>query len=626
MSGILNSSLSGSNSNLPESTSRPFATSFAGQSAAPSPVYNHSGNMQGMQNMNGNFSVQNMSGTLTARSAAGNGAPSSSMQQPIGSLSSGRYPSNNIPVGLSQISHGGSQGHLGIPNRGGLVSPILGNAGARMTSSMGNISIGGNNGRNISSGGMSVSGLASRLNMTANTGSGNLAAQGPNRYMGGMLQQATPQVMSMLGNSYPSAGGQLSQNQIQGGNNFRSMGMLSDMNSNENSPFDMMNDFPQLNGRPSSAGGPQGQGSMRKLGAAVSSVVQQNQEFSIQNEDFPALPGFKGGNADYGMDLHQKEQFHDSSGSMMQSQHFPMGRSGGFSFSESYPSSRTQQHQQQHASSVSSGGLSYTPSNNQDLQLHGSDLFPSSHSPYHSQVQSSGQPSMGLRNSSNSVSGVGSYDQLLQNFQQQQNQSQFRLSQMPSASRLYRDRNMKSTHVSQASPDQYGLLGLLSVIRISDKPVSSLYLGIDLTSLGLNLNAVENLHKTFGSPWSDEPAKGDPEYTVPECYYAKQPPVLQQSYFKKFQLETLFYIFYSMPRDEAQLYAANELYNRGWFFHRDLRVWFFRMPNLEPLAKTETYERGSYHCFDSTTWETVRKDNFVLQYKSIESRPVIPQH
>ncbi|KAI3972146.1 hypothetical protein MKW92_028949 [Papaver armeniacum] len=627
MSGILNSSLSGSNSNLPESPSRSFATSFAGQSAAPSPVYNHSGTMQGMQNMNGNFSVQNMSSTLTARSAAGNGAPSSGMQQPIGSLSSGRYPSNNIPVGLSQISHGGSQGHPGIPNRGGLVSPILGNAGARMTSSMGNISIGGNSGRNINSGGMSVSGLASRLNMTANTGSGNLAAQGPNRYMGGMLQQATPQVMSMLGNSYPSAGGQLSQNQIQGGNNFRSMGMLSDMNSNENSPFDMMNDFPQLNGRPSSAGGPQGQGSMRKLGAAVSSVVQQNQEFSIQNEDFPALPGFKGGNADYGMDLHQKEQFHDSSGSMMQSQHFPMGRSGGFSFSESYPSSRTQQHQQQHASSVSSGGLSYTPSNNQDLQLHGSDLFPSSHSPYHSQVQSSGQPSMGLRNSSNSVSGIGSYDQLLQNFQQQpQNQSQFRLSQMPSASRLYRDRNMKSTHVSQASPDQYGLLGLLSVIRISDKPVSSLYLGIDLTSLGLNLNAVENLHKTFGSPWSDEPAKGDPEYTVPECYYAKQPPVLQQSYFKKFQLETLFYIFYSMPRDEAQLYAANELYSRGWFFHRDLRVWFFRMPNLEPLAKTETYERGSYHCFDSTTWETVRKDNFVLQYKSIESRPVIPQH
>lgn len=33
---------------------------------------------------------------------------------------------------------------------------------------------------------------------------------------------------------------------------------------------------------------------MRKQGVGVNSIVQQTQEFSIQNEDFPALPGFKG--------------------------------------------------------------------------------------------------------------------------------------------------------------------------------------------------------------------------------------------------------------------------------------------------------------------------------------------
>ncbi|QHO53763.1 putative NOT transcription complex subunit [Arachis hypogaea] len=69
----------------------------------------------------------------------------------------------------------------------------------------------------------------------------------------------------MLGNSYPNAGGPLLQSHV--------MGMLNDVNSSDNSPFDM-NDFPQLTSRPRSAGGPQGQ-----LGA---------------NEDFPALPGFKG--------------------------------------------------------------------------------------------------------------------------------------------------------------------------------------------------------------------------------------------------------------------------------------------------------------------------------------------
>ena len=35
-------------------------------------------------------------------------------------------------------------------------------------------------------------------------------------------------------------------------------------------------------------------GSLRKQGVGISSIVQQNQEFSIQNEDFPALPGYKG--------------------------------------------------------------------------------------------------------------------------------------------------------------------------------------------------------------------------------------------------------------------------------------------------------------------------------------------
>lgn len=122
----------------------------------------------------------------------------------------------------------------------------------------------------------------------------------------------------MLGNSYPTAGGPLSQSHVQAVNSLSSMGVLNDVNSNDNSPFDI-NDFPQLTSRPSSAGGPQGQlgkwrkmcdfkifitvrdiilqkisGSLRKQGLGVSPIVQQNQEFSIQNEDFPALPGFKG--------------------------------------------------------------------------------------------------------------------------------------------------------------------------------------------------------------------------------------------------------------------------------------------------------------------------------------------
>jgi CCR4-NOT transcription complex subunit 2 len=71
------------------------------------------------------------------------------------------------------------------------------------------------------------------------------------------LDSGSPQVISMLGNSYPAGGGPLSQGHVQAVNNLSSMGMLNDVNSND-APYDL-NDFPQLTSRPSSAGGPQGQ-------------------------------------------------------------------------------------------------------------------------------------------------------------------------------------------------------------------------------------------------------------------------------------------------------------------------------------------------------------------------------
>lgn len=93
-------------------------------------------------------------------------------------------------------------------------------------------------------------------------------------------------------------------------------------------------------------------------------------------------------------------------------------------------------------------------------------------------------------------------------------------------------------------------------------------------------------------------------------------------------------------------------HNRGWFYHKEHRLWFMRVANIEPLVKTNSYERGSYICFDPNTWETIRKvcfvqsvhlyvgkyfvmvmyyillmqDNFVVHYDMLEKRPALPQH
>uniref|UniRef100_A0A804Q1N1 NOT2/NOT3/NOT5 C-terminal domain-containing protein n=1 Tax=Zea mays TaxID=4577 RepID=A0A804Q1N1_MAIZE len=579
MSGPLNSNISGGPSNLRDSTGRPFTSSFSGQSGSL-PGFHHSG-----------------------------------VQQPSGGISSGRFPPNNLQASLSQIPHG----HSGISNRGGMnvggnpgfgssmnaiggsiqglssnlanvgnrnsapglaASPVLGNLGPRIASS-GNILGGSNIGRSISSGGLSMPGIASRMNLSGNSGSGAINIQGSNRI--GMLQQASPQFMNLLGSSYPTPGGSLSQNQVQSGSgSLGSSGMLYEGSSGDNAPFDI-NDFPQLTGRPNSAGGGQGQyGSLRKHGVSVNAIVQQNQEFSIQNEDFPALPG----NKDYPMDIHHKDHLQENI-NIMQAQHYPMARPSGFSLGSSYP---PRQHQQS-ANSVQNAGLE----------------------------------TIGLRpaNSPSLSTNSGVYEQFMQKYHQPQTQNSLRL-QAASGPQQYKDQSQKSVQGTQAVPDPYSLLGLLSLIRMKEPGPTTLALGIDLTSLGLNLNSQDNLYKTFGSPWSSEPAVGEPDYQIPACFSAEPPPALQPFHFQKFHPLTLFYIFYSMPKDAAQLYAANELYNKGWFYHKDYRVWLTRAPNSAPLVKTPLHERGSYICFDPSIWDTVHKDNFVLHYEAVEKRPVLP--
>ncbi|XLR38757.1 hypothetical protein S83_023417, partial [Arachis hypogaea] len=135
------------------------------------------------------------------------------------------------------------------------------------------------------------------------------------------------------------------------------------------------------------------------------------------------------------------------------------------------------------------------------------------------------------------------------------------------------------------------------------------HLGRQLRTVGLNLNSSENLHKTFGSPWSDEPAKGDPEFNA-YCL-----------------LHDAAWLPFKVSGGNIVLHILQGLFPN---YVRIVAIWeqlmFIRVPNMEPLVRTNTYERGSYLCFDPNTFETVRKDNFVLHYEMLEKRPPLPQH
>lgn len=162
----------------------------------------------------------------------------------------------------------------------------------------------------------------------------------------------------------------------------------------------------------------------------------------------------------------------------------------------------------------------------------------------------------------------------------------------------------------------YGLLGLLSVIRMTDADRNRLALGSDLTVLGLNLNSSDVLYSTFGGPFSDKPATKEPHYQLPMCYYM-QPPALKTGHLSKFQLETLFYIFYALPKDVLQAYAAQELYTREWRYHVESKLWFKRATansasettgggnsgSTNNSSSSPAVVPGQFIYFDINTWE-----------------------
>lgn len=151
-------------------------------------------------------------------------------------------------------------------------------------------------------------------------------------------------------------------------------------------------------------------------------------------------------------------------------------------------------------------------------------------------------------------------------------------------------------------PKSFGLLGLLDVVKSQDKDLNMVALGQDLTTLGLSLNSQDSLYTSFSSPFLDA-TNPDAKYSTPSCYM-NHSPTFKTEHLARIQMETLFYMFYSMPRDIMQTYAAQELYKREWNYHVEMKMWFKRR-NPEDMNKDNSSdnENRQYTYFDISNWE-----------------------
>ncbi|KAL4777850.1 hypothetical protein BDW60DRAFT_10863 [Aspergillus nidulans var. acristatus] len=208
----------------------------------------------------------------------------------------------------------------------------------------------------------------------------------------------------------------------------------------------------------------------------------------------------------------------------------------------------------------------------------------------------------------------------------------------PGLSRPSQDTGAEQQPLTEMSElDKFGLAGLLRMIHSDSADVASLAIGQDLMTLGLDLNQPEPLHSTFVSPFvaSVPGVPLEQDFALPSCYSVANVQPLQ-SRMTSFSDETLFYIFYSMPRDVMQEVAAEELMGRKWRYHKIERCWLTRDDSYPGPVDVErgVSERGVYLIWDPATWKKVRRE-FILRYEDLDnrmdpnrtlSRVAFPQH
>mmetsp|Transcript_70976 Transcript_70976/g.169338 ORF Transcript_70976/g.169338 Transcript_70976/m.169338 type:complete len:304 (-) Transcript_70976:89-1000(-) len=148
----------------------------------------------------------------------------------------------------------------------------------------------------------------------------------------------------------------------------------------------------------------------------------------------------------------------------------------------------------------------------------------------------------------------------------------------PEEQRKHQALYVTTLQASHALRDKFGMVGILEVVRMSDPHLNTLALGMDLT--GRN----------------DTPPRREPEFYLPQSYFMN-PPSPKLEHFSKFSLETLFYMFYSMPRDQQQALAAWQLYERGWLYHKTEKMWIAAQPQDDGAGNA----RNVY--YDPMAWE-----------------------
>lgn len=142
----------------------------------------------------------------------------------------------------------------------------------------------------------------------------------------------------------------------------------------------------------------------------------------------------------------------------------------------------------------------------------------------------------------------------------------------------------------------------------------------DISQHDFNLALYSTLKNIPDPPYDAPETTNEDQFETPLSY--PQTPnmrLIQPEFFSRYDLSTLFFIFFYSPGTSQQYFAGRELKKRDWVYHMKYQTWFHRIS--EPTEKTSQYEIAKYEYFDHSTsegWCVRQRPQFRFEYNCIE--------
>eukprot|EP01130_Rhizamoeba_saxonica_P005430 TRINITY_DN2173_c0_g1_i1.p1 TRINITY_DN2173_c0_g1~~TRINITY_DN2173_c0_g1_i1.p1 ORF type:complete len:412 (-),score=123.48 TRINITY_DN2173_c0_g1_i1:37-1272(-) len=203
-------------------------------------------------------------------------------------------------------------------------------------------------------------------------------------------------------------------------------------------------------------------------------------------------------------------------------------------------------------------------------------------------------------NGGNLENFAGIYDQMELNFDETSSEEEFEVA---------------------AEPDEC----IIKTTELVDEPESDLYKEVptgDFSQLDLLTRSMNLLPERYDNERPKDYKPKNP-FPVPDCYPTEAPTIFEdEEMFKKFETDTLFFIFYYQQGTYQQYLAAKELKKHSWRYHKKYLTWFQR--HEEPEEITPDYEQGTYVYFDyETGWCQRKKAKFTFEYRYLEDKDLM---